>query len=172
MTFEAWLATFRLGEPDEDGQVGTLSAGGIDFFREVFARSGPVSSDELRVMWQGREMELARRAVPLIVADIRSTTDLNPHIEVRSVDIGARWSQTSQPGVTATRTTVGTRLSRWPSGCRRSSATSRTTYATTSLTTCAPCGRCALQTASGLMRASSTMTRSGTAGCGTMWRHG
>ena len=95
------MATFRLGEPGEGGQVGTLSAGGMDFFREVFARSGPVSNDELRVMWHGREMQLARRAVPLIVVDIRSTTDLHPHIEVRSVDIGADWGQTSQPGVTA-----------------------------------------------------------------------
>src|SRR3954470_14202192 len=73
----------------------------MDFFREVFTRSGPVSSDELRVMWQAREMELARRAVRLIVADIRSTTDLDPHIEVRTVDLGADWGQTSKPGVTA-----------------------------------------------------------------------
>jgi hypothetical protein len=43
VTFEEWLATLRLDEPDEGGQVGTLSAGALDFFREVFAHSGPVS---------------------------------------------------------------------------------------------------------------------------------
>ena len=101
MTFEAWLATFRLDEPDEGGQVGTPVAGAMDFFREVYERRGPVSSDELRAAWQAREVELAGRAVPLVLADIRRTTDLDPHVEVRVVEVGADWEQPDLPGVTA-----------------------------------------------------------------------
>src|SRR3954468_15296184 len=102
VTFEEWLATLRLDEPDEGGQVGTLSAGAWDFFREVFAHSGPVSNDESSRVWQSRELELARTAVPLVEADIRRTTDLKPHIEVRTVDLGVDWGQTETSGVTAT----------------------------------------------------------------------
>lgn len=90
-TFEEWLSSLRLDEPDEGGQVGTPVPGMTDFLREVFDHEGPVSRSELTILRRLREVELAERAVPLVIADIRGTTDLAPHIEVRSIDYGAEW---------------------------------------------------------------------------------
>lgn len=93
MTFDEWMSTLRLDEPDEGGEVGTASPGMTDFLREVFHDHGAVSSGELSVLVQNRELELAERVVPLLIADIRRTTDLDPHIEVRTINVGADWGQ-------------------------------------------------------------------------------
>src|SRR3954471_17353719 len=101
MTFEKWLASLRVGDPDQGGQVGKPVAGGMEFLREIFDKSGPVSSGELRTAWQGRELELAERAVPLVLADIQRTTNLRPRIEVRTLDIGGSWGERGLALVTA-----------------------------------------------------------------------
>ena len=85
--FEAWVESLHLDEPDEGGDVGTLSPGTLDFFREIFdASGGPVSTSILDAAWKQRALELAVHAVALITADLRRTTQLDPDIEVRSLD--------------------------------------------------------------------------------------
>ncbi len=87
--FDAWVESLHLDEPDEGGDVGTLSPGTLEFFREMFdASCGPVSTSTLDSAWKQRELELAAHAVVLITADLRRTTQLDPDIAVRSLDDG------------------------------------------------------------------------------------
>jgi hypothetical protein len=85
--FDTWVAPLHLDEPDEGGDVGTLSPGTMEFFREMFdATGGPVPTAALNEAWKQRELALAQHAVTLIRADLRRTTQLNPNIEVRTLD--------------------------------------------------------------------------------------
>jgi hypothetical protein len=63
-------------------------SGHMEFLREVFDAHGPVPPTALAAEWSGRELQLARRAVDLFVADLRRTTALAPSIEVRVLDGG------------------------------------------------------------------------------------
>ena len=87
--FDAWVESLHLDEPDEGGDVGTLSPGTLQFLREMFnASGGPVSTSTLESAWKQRQLALAAQAVVLIIADLRRTTQLNPDIAVRSLDDG------------------------------------------------------------------------------------
>jgi hypothetical protein len=87
--FEAWIENLHLDEPDDGGDVGTLSSGTLAFLEEIFVASGgPVSPSALSSAWKQRELELAAHAVALITADLRRTTQLDPVIAVRSLDDG------------------------------------------------------------------------------------
>jgi hypothetical protein len=61
----------------------------MEFFREMFnVTGGPVPTAALNEAWKERELALARHAVTLIRADLHRTTQLDPNIEVRSLDDG------------------------------------------------------------------------------------
>jgi hypothetical protein len=82
--FDAWVASLHFGDA---GNVGTPSPGTMEFFREIFdATGGPVPTSALSAAWKQRELTLARHAVTLIAADLHRTTQLDPTIEVRSLD--------------------------------------------------------------------------------------
>jgi hypothetical protein len=83
-SFEEWVDSMT---DDRDEDLGELSAGAMEVFREVFDERGPVSPDELSEIWQAREFAMAREAVGLLAADIRATTQIaSPNIDVRRED--------------------------------------------------------------------------------------
>lgn len=85
--FDTWVGSLGLDEPDEFGHVGRPPPGRMEFFRETFdANGGPVPLSALKEAWKQREIELAEHAAALVIADLRRTTELNPNIEVRSLD--------------------------------------------------------------------------------------
>jgi hypothetical protein len=80
--FEAWLDSLHLQDPDPGGDVGQLAPGAREVLRDLLDQRGPIPREEVDRVGQELETALAERAVSLVSADIRSTTDLTPDIAV------------------------------------------------------------------------------------------
>jgi hypothetical protein len=86
-SFDEWVNSVHL--PDDLGpdDSGDLAPGAMEFLREVYTRLDAVSSDELLAACHERQMDLARRGIELLLADVRRTTDLpNPKVKLRRED--------------------------------------------------------------------------------------
>jgi hypothetical protein len=79
--YDPWIQSLQ-GEPDEaDGWMvddgGTYGAGYLEFTREIFDERGPISSAELDVEYNKRQLLLAVHAVELVTADLARTTSID-----------------------------------------------------------------------------------------------
>jgi hypothetical protein len=86
-SFDDWVKSVHL--PDDIGpdDSGDLPVGAIDFLREVYDGQGAVSRDDLLTACRKRQMDLARRAIELLLADVQRTTELpNPKVKLRLDD--------------------------------------------------------------------------------------
>jgi hypothetical protein len=78
--FERWLCEVA---PADEQDLGARAVDAERVLREVFDRRGPIFVEQLSAHWLQIQMDLAQRAVVLVLRDLHATTNLRPDVDLR-----------------------------------------------------------------------------------------